>query len=804
MLARHIDEGCQAMTNTHTHWTGWGCLLALLVVLAGCAGEALQKEGMNLLAEGRVEEGLQKLKDATKAEPDNIAFRSALVRNRDVVVSSLLGSANNERSNGNAGAARQIYERVLSIDPGNTRATDGLASLLMDTRHDVAIAKAGPLIKKGDFEAARAILKPVLLENPRNGQALLLQRQIDEQVVREQLEVPVLQGKFKKAVTLQFRDANLKMVFEALARTSGINILLDKDVKADLKTSIFVKDVSVEDTIGLILLQSQLEKKVLGENTIFIYPNTPAKLKDYQDLKIRSFHLVNADPKQIQTMLKTLLKTKDIFIHEKTNSIVMRDTPEAIRIAEKMVADQDFQEPEVMLEVEILEVAHERISNLGLQFPNQLTLTAVGGTGPGGALLLNQLGHINGNNVATSPALAMTLNLKLQDNDTNVLASPRIRAKNHEKAKIMIGDRVPVITNAITPVSTGTPVVTGNVQYLDVGLKLEVEPEIHPDNEITIKINMDVSSIIKEVQNSQSGTLAYQIGTRNASTVLRLKDGETQILAGLINNEEQMNASKVPLLGQLPIAGRLFSNRSGDIKKTEIVLSITPRIVGTPHVPSANEVEYWSGSETTIRSDLQSLRSVGAISLSSGAEPAMAPRLPATPLVNPVSSAPLGAPASAPDAEVTEAGAAVARPLTLSWQGPQAAKVGDRIAVAVNAQATQAVSGIGFLVAYDPRVLKALDVVEGDFLKQAAPQPVLKKTIDPFSGQVLVSLLGTQVPGTEIKGATGSGSLASIQFEVIGSAPQSRISLSRISPLAANRGSLTASPPSPLSLVVEP
>ena len=792
------------MTNTNMHWTMRGCLLALVVVLVGCAGEALQKEGMNLLAEGRVEEGLLKLKEATKAEPENLALRSAYVRNRDVVVSSLLGSANSERSNGNAGAAHQIYERVLFIDPGNTRATDGLASLLMDKRHDAAVAKAAPLLKKGDYDGARAILKPVLLENPRNGQALLLQRQIDEQVVREQLEAPVLQGKFKKAVTLQFRDANLKMVFEALARTSGINILLDKDVKADLKTSIFVKDVSVEDTIGLILLQSQLEKKVIGENTIFIYPNTPAKLKDYQDLKIRSFHLVSADPKQIQTMLKTLLKTKDIFIHEKTNSIVMRDTPEAIRIAEKMIADQDFQEPEVMLEVEILEVAHERISNLGLQFPNQLTLTQANGTGPSGALLLKDLGHLNTANILTSPALAMTLNLKLQDNDTNVLASPRIRAKNHEKAKIMIGDRVPVITNAITPVSTGTPVVTGNVQYLDVGLKLEVEPDIHPDNEITIKINMDVSSIIKEVQNPQSGTLAYQIGTRNASTMLRLKDGETQILAGLINNEEQMNASKVPLLGQLPVAGRLFSNRSGDTKKTEIVLSITPRIVGTPHVPSASEVEYWSGSETTMRSDLQSLRSAGAISLSGGAEPVMAPRLPAAPVASPVNNVQPVAPAGAPDAAAVEEGALLARPLTLSLQGPESAKVGDRITVAINAQATQAVSGIGFLVGYDPRVFKVLDVVEGDFLKQASPQPVLKKTVDPFSGQVLVSLLGAQVPGTEVKGASGSGSLASVQFEVIGSAPQSRLMLSRINPQAANKVILTASPPPPLVMVVEP
>ena len=569
------------LSRSSMGWKRGAALLAALVLLAGCAGEALHKEGMASLAEGRYEEGLQKLAEATKESPENLSFRSSM----------------------------------LSIDPGNARARDGLEALAMDKRHEAAIAQGREFGKKGEVERARAALKPVLIENPRNPQAQQLQRQLDEQAAREQMAAPVLEGKFRKPVTLQFRDANLKMVLEALSRTSGINILLDKDVKTELKTSIFVKDVSVEDTINLILLQSQLEKKILGDNTIFVYPNTPAKLKEYQDLKVRSFHLTSADPKQMQTMIKSLLKTKDIFINEKTNSLVMRDTPDAIRIAERMIADQDFEEPEVMLEVEVLEVARERLTDLGIKFPSQLAFTAAGGTGPGGALTVTDLRSLNGDKIITSPALGMAINLKLIDSDTNVLASPRIRAKNREKAKIMIGDRVPVITNAITPVSTGTPVVTGNVQYLDVGLKLEVEPDIHLNNEVVIKVNLDVSSIIKEVQNAQSGTLAYQVGTRNTSTVLRLKDGETQILAGLINSEEQRTAAKVPLIGQLPVLGRLFSDHSGDAKKTEIVLSITPRIVGTPHMPRAGEVEYWSGTEGGLRSELLAMRSVGSISV---------------------------------------------------------------------------------------------------------------------------------------------------------------------------------------------
>lgn len=747
-------------------------LLLAAALLAGCAGQRLQREGVTLLDEGRIEEGLAKLTEASNAEPDNLAYRTTLVRHRDQIVNRLVSSANSERAAGRLDVAQATYERALRVDPVNGPARDGLVSLAMERRHEIILAEAGQLLKKGDLDAARTALKPVFLENPRHGKAVMLQRQIDTQAAKRGMAEPILQGKFKKPVTLQFRDANLKMVFEALSRTSGINVLLDKDVKPDLKTSIFVKDVSVEDAIDLILLQSQLEKKVISDNTLFIYPNTSAKLKDYQDLKIRSFHLTNADPKQILVMLKTLLKTKDIFIHEKTNSIVMRDTPDAIRLAEKMVADQDVAEPEVMLEVEVLEVSTTRLSELGIKWPGSLTLST-----PGTATTLGQLRGLGINDLLATP-LSATINLKLEDGDTNVLASPRIRVRNREKAKIMIGSRVPVITNAVTPVSTGTPVITGSVQYLDVGLKLEVEPDIHLDNEVVIKMSMDVSSIIKEVPNTLSGTLAYEVGTRNASTVLRLKDGETQVLAGLINDEDRNNASKVPGLGQIPILGRLFSSNKNDGLKREIVLSITPRIVSNSGFPDAREVEFWAGTEATLRSSPLLLRPLGTVSLSSSggvrAQPAAAPR---------TAAAVRAAPAAAA--------------LALSWQGPNQARVGDRISLTLNTPSSQGVESLGFLVGFDPTVLRAIDVTEGDFLKQSHMPSNLSKTIDQASGQVLVDLSGT---GSDV--ANAGGSVATLVFEVIGAAPQSQITVSRIASSGAGGEVLAFAAPEPHVLAV--
>jgi general secretion pathway protein D len=760
-------------------------LLLVAAVATGCAGQKQYHDGMALMEEGRVEEGLAKLEAANKAAPDNHTYRAALARNREQAVNRLLAAANSERAAGHPEAARANYERILGISPENGNALEGMASLEMDDRHNAMLEEARELFRKGDVEAARALVKPILIENPRHGQALLLRHQIEDQSDREQMAGPSLRMKFKKPVTLQFRDANVKMVFEALSRTSGINVLLDKDVKPDIKTSIFVRDVSVEDAIDLILLQSQLEKKVISDNTVFIYANTSAKLKEYQDLKIRSFHLTNADPKQMLTMIKTLLKTKDIFVHEKTNSLVMRDTPEAIRLAEKMIADQDIAEPEVMLEVEVLEITRSRLTEIGIKYPSQIGLTALGGAVGGATPLptLTELKQLNSDSIVTSPALNVTLNMLLQDSDTNLLASPRIRARNREKAKIMIGDRVPVITNAVTPVSTGSPVITGSVQYLDIGLRLDVESEIHLDNEVSIKVGLEVSSIVKEVQNAISGTLSYQVGTRNTSTVLRLKDGETQILAGLINDEDRNTANKVPGLGQLPVLGHLFGSERDDGRKTEIILSITPRIIGNNRMPRAREVEYWSGTESSLRADPLTLRQLGTVALNSSAKP--------SPVATaaPVRQQAMPNPASPGKAAVGSS--------PFSWQGPGQAKVGERVSLTLNTEALQGVNNLSFLVGFDPSVLKAIDVVEGNVAKQNSGPSNFTKAIDQRGGQLLIDLAGMGADGA-------GGSIATLVFEVAGQTPQSPIAISRISATGTGGEALTLAAPAPHFIAVTP
>jgi general secretion pathway protein D len=332
----------------------------------------------------------------------------------------------------------------------------------------------------------------------------------------------------------------------------------------------------------------------MSENSAYVYPSTPAKVKDYQDLVIRSFYLTNSSAKQVSTLIKTMLKTKDIFVDERLNMLMIRDTPEAIRIAEKLIAANDLADPEVMLEIEVLEINRNRLQDLGIVYPNKIAvLSPLASTSNTGALTLETLQQLRSGNFGVSPNPA--LNFKKTTGDINLLSNPKIRVKNNEKAKILVGDKVPIITTT----STANVGISESVQYIDVGLTLDVEPRITIDDFVNIKVGLEVSSLGDRTITS-NGAQVYTIGTRNTKTVLRLKDGETQILAGLISDDERKTASKVPGLGDIPLLGRLFSSQEDKKNKTEIVLAITPRIIGNINRPEAAISEYWSGTESVI------------------------------------------------------------------------------------------------------------------------------------------------------------------------------------------------------------
>jgi general secretion pathway protein D len=563
-------------------------------------GNPAHKAALKKVKDGPVEEGIAKLKESSAKAPEVQAYRVDYLRERERAVNQMLFDASRALGKGNLDEAETLYFTALSMDAESPQAKLGLEEVARGRRHSEAINAAQDAMARDDFEAAHNALQAVLIENPKDKEAQDLSRQIDTKRYTSASfnQIPEMGAAYKKPISLQFKDANLKMIFEAISKTTGLNILIDKDVKADLKATVFVKQASVEDTISLILLQNQLEKKILNETTLYIYPATPAKLKEHQDLVIRTFQLTNADAKQMQVLLKTMIKAKDVFINEKTNSIVVRDTPEAVTLAAKLIAAQDLNEPEVMLEMEVLEVSENLATQIGIDYPDKVSFT-IGDT----IRTLKDWRGINRSKIDVTPGLGVTLNLKKTDGEINTLANPRIRVRQREKAKILIGSRYPIITNTVTAGTTA--VVTGSIQYIDLGLKLEVEPDIHLDGEVGIKTALEVSSlgeILFSGKGTASETQAPVINTRTVNTILRLKDGETQVLAGLINNEERDNASKVPGLGDVPLLGRLFANHKHDKQKTELILAITPHIIRNIHQPDAEVSSYWSGTDGAVRS----------------------------------------------------------------------------------------------------------------------------------------------------------------------------------------------------------
>ncbi|HEY8026816.1 MAG TPA: cohesin domain-containing protein [Burkholderiaceae bacterium] len=812
-------------------------LLALGLTLAGCAAQMAYRDGKNLVAQGKVEEGLAKFQEALAHDPHDVDYRSAYLQTRERALSSFVEKGDRLAANGSNDAARQSYQRALGIDPSNAKANAGMRSLDSDLRQATLLGDAEAALNKKDFDLARQKLGSVLTENPANARALSLKRQIDEQTSSAPVESQLAKA-YKKPITIEFRDVALKQIFEVISRTSGLNFLFDKDVKTDQKTSIFLKNSSIESAVHFVLLTNQLEEQVLDGNTVLIYPNTPAKQKDYQEMAVRTFFLTNAEAKTVANTLKTIVKSRDIVVDEKLNMLIIRDSPDAIKLAEKLVALQDIAEPEVMLEVEVLEVQRTRLQDLGIQWPASLTVTPLplgtqltsGGstTGNNGGttttttpstssstLSLNDLLHQSRRSLGVTVGSA-TANANLQDSDAKLLTNPRIRVRNHEKAKILIGERVPNITST----ATSTGFVSQSINYIDIGLTLNVEPTIYLDDDVGIKVSLEVSSIISQV-NTTSGTSAFEIGTRTATTVLRLKNGETDVLAGLIDNQERTSGNKLPGLGELPVVGRLFGATTDDDQKTEIVLSITPHLIRNIQRPSASDANFPAGTESSLRNRPDSGGGAGvAPGTSPSANSAPAPAA-TTPPRNGNAANPNATGLSDPNAinsgmnngsngmpitgngDVAGIGGGItgSGTATLAWQGANQVSVGSTVTVSLTMQASQPISSVPLTIGYDSSKLTVKGIAEGAFLKQSGTATTFTSQNTASAGQIVIK----DSTANASSGATAQAPVVTITFQAVAPVASTQITLLNAAPLGVGGTLVPTVPPSaPFELQVVP
>ncbi len=569
----------------------WAAAVASACV--ACAQPALRETSRSLMRAGDYEAAVKTLETGLSADTDSAALRAMVIDARSEAFSRLLSQAAGERAEGRLEDAQQTLKRARAFDSSKRRVDAMLADIEIERRNRQTLEDAQRHLREKRPEAALEVLAEALKTTPRQPELLAMQRRLESDA--RQHRVRGAQGVLAetRTISIDFRNAGLRTVLDVVTRHSGISFIFDKDV-VNPEVTVYLQEARVEHAIDLILATHGLSKKVVDARTVLIYPNTPEKQREHREQVIRVFHLVSAEAKGAAAFLRAMLRIEEPYVDERANLLALRDSPENIRIAERLVSLYDSNEPEVLLDLEVIEVRTSRLTDLGIKFPDALSLTPLPPVGEIG-LTLDNLRGIDSGRVGVGIG-GLLINFKREVGDFNTLANPRIRARNREKAKILIGDKVPVITT-----TTGLGgFVSDSVSYLDVGLKLEVDSTVYADDEVAIRVALEVSSIAREVRTT-SGSLAYQIGTRNASTLLRLRDGETQLLAGLISNEDRSSASRIPGVGDLPVAGRLFSNQRDDTQRTELVLAITPRILRNIRTPDITEAELWIGTEAATR-----------------------------------------------------------------------------------------------------------------------------------------------------------------------------------------------------------
>ncbi len=728
-----------------------GAMLAGTLLASGCAEQTLQRQAREQAAAGQWPQALATLEEGLRRYPESVPLRSSLLQTRDQALATHLGAAAAARASGRLDEARRELEAASALEPRNAR----VAALLLEVRADL---RTRLMAETSGQPRQRPGMDDTQVGN-RAGQGAASPSAVQTTAAPQQMAE-------QRLISLDFRDAPLRTVLDLVSRHSGIDFILDRDIRADLRVTLLMRQVRVEDALELLVSNHQLMQKVIDARTVLIYPNSPEKLREYQDQVVRVFHLASADAKAAAAFLRAMLKIRDPFVDERANLLALRDTPENIVLAERLLALFDAGEPEVLLEVEVLEISSSRLTELGIKFPDTLSLTPLPPLGESALTLANASG-IDRSRLGLGVA-GLLLNLKRQVGDFSTLANPRIRARNREKAKIMIGDKIPIVTT-----TTGTGgFVAESVSYLDVGLKLEVEPTVYADDEVGIRIALEVSSLGAAVKTA-SGSLAYQIGTRNASTLLRLRDGQTQLLAGLISRDERSSASRVPGLGDVPVLGRLFSNQLDQGTRTELMLAITPRILRNIAKTDASQAELWVGTDAVPR--LRAPRAALSI----------------TPLAT-SAAIPSAIPASIPAPAATAVHDAL--PLAINWAGPSVAKVGEVVELQLQLGQSLPMRGLPFEIAYDAKHLQWLDAAEGDVFNRDGAATLYQVNPDAAAGRLRVALLRRSATSV-----AGPGRLITLRFKAI-AAGATALRLEGVQPIVLGGA---APPAQPVAWLIE-
>jgi len=745
-------------------------LLALVAVLTVAGFANADKEAKQLYQKGKDAEARQDYISAYnfyykayQLRPTDLTYRSSYEYVRFLAAAAHVHQGEMLMKAGKLQEALTDFEQALAIDPSSFIAQQ------MANRAREEIKKA---------------LNPTPPTPPSTESGL--------EKRREQATGPVELAPISQTpITLKLTE-DAKTVYETIGRLAGVNVLFDPDYVSK-RIKVDLNGVTLEEALEITALESKTFWRPVTPNTIFVATDSPAKRKELEQSVIRTFYLSNLSmPNELQDMvniLRTLLDTQRLQQFPSQQAIVVRGTPDQVVMAQKLIEDLDKSKPEVVVEVAIMQVTRDKMRNLGINPPTSVSVqlqqntgtttsttvngnSGVGGTattttGSNGSISLNTLANLNATNFSVTIPAA-TANFLMTDSSSKLIQQPQIRASDGQKASLKIGERVPVATGSFQPGIGGVginPLVNTQFNYIDVGVNIDITPHVHGLDEVTLKLAMDISAV--DSYQNIGGIQQPVIGQRKIENEIRMKEGEVNILGGIMENTQTRSLSGIPGLANIPLFRYLFSSEQKENSTNEIVFILIPHIVRAQDIYPSNLKAIDVGTANVIQLRHENPPPVNPQQSQAG--PAGANPAQPRPQVQPQGNA-----AQPAGVQPTAATAPIGNPIVSFDPATIEQPAGSTFTVNVNLTGGQNVGSVPLQIMYNPRVLQLVNVSNGPLLSRDGQSPTLVNRDDSLAG--ILQLNAERPP--QAPGVSGDGSVFTLTFQA--RAPgQSTLSINR-------------------------
>ena len=731
-------------------------ILAVTLAIAADKAKSLYNKGKDAEARENYEQAYDYYKQAWDLKPAELTYKSAYDRLRFLAGASHVHRGQLLREAGQLDTALAEFQKAAEIDPSSAIAQQEIqhTKMMIDVAKSAGPKAAAPTpsgVQKRLEEAAGPVELATISNTP---------------------------------INLKITEDS-KIIYETVGKLAGINVLFDPDYTSR-RIKIELNNVSLEEALEIIALESKTFWRPVTPNTIFVATDNPAKRKDLEQSVIKTFYLANlSQPTELQDVvnaMRQILEISRIQPLPSQSAIVVRGTPDQIALAQKLIGDLDKAKAEVIVDVAVLQINRDKSKTLGISPPtsatvalqNNLTTTSTTGTTPTTGLTtantasttgtpnqlnLNQLANLNATDFTITIPQA-TATALFSDNSTKLIQKPQIRAVDGQKASLKIGDRVPVATGSFQPGIGGVginPLVNTQFQYLDVGVNIDITPKVHANGEVTLKVTMDISSV---TGTSNIGGISQPIiGQRKIEHEVRLKEGEVNLLGGMLEDSQTKSLTGIPGLAQIPILKYLFGQTTTDHSETETVFVLIPHIVRSHEYNDMNQEAIDVGTANAIE-----LRRVSH-QLAPAQAPASRPQVPPQ-----GTSAP--APATQPQGS---AAASPAGPATFSFDPATISQPkGSTFAVNVMLTGAQNAFSVPLQISYDPQKLQVVNVSNGGFLSHDGQAVALVHRDDDTTGTLQIT--ATRPPGAS--GISGDGTIVTLTL-VAKAAGQSSLTIAR-------------------------